>query len=204
MNANLTSQPTGASTEAVTETAANPPTKPRRRMTRMLAAAAALVAAPAVLLGLTASPASASTYSATNVYLGTESSAQTQFLDVSGASQSWGAQVVQWYLNGGANQKWNIQNLSDGNKEIVNANSGQCLTTDGVAGHGVYQFPCVGAKSQEWNTDLVVGNIKDYTITSALSGLYLDVNSGSRWAGAVIDTWYGNGANNQKFVGYQG
>ena len=207
MNTELTSQPAGVSIETAAETAetaAETAVKPRRRMTRMLAAAAALVAAPAVLLGLAAGPASATTYSATNVYLGTESSSQTLFLDVSGASQSWGAQVVQWYLNGGANQKWDIQNLADGNVEFVNANSGQCLTTDGVAGDGVYQFPCVGAKSQEWSTDLVVGNIRDYTVKSALSGLYLDVYGGSRWAGAVIDTWYPNNASNQYFVGYQG
>jgi Ricin-type beta-trefoil lectin domain-like len=201
MNTDLTSQPTCASTQPATEPAAKPR---RRRVTRLLATAAALAAAPAVLLGLAAGPASATTYSATNVYLAPESSSVTQFLDVSGASQSWGAQVIQWYLNGGANQKWNIQNLADGNKEFVNANSGQCLTTDGVAGDGVYQFPCVGAKSQEWSTNLVVGNATDYTIKSALSGLYLDVNGGSRNAGAVIDTWYGNGGNNQYFVGFQG
>jgi hypothetical protein len=120
----------------------------------MLASAAALLAAPAVLLGLAAAPASASTYSAVNVYITPSSSTWSKFLDVSGASKSWGAQVTQWYLNGGANQKWDIQNLADGNKSFVNANSGQCLTTDGIAGDGVYQFPCVGAKSQEWNTNL--------------------------------------------------
>jgi hypothetical protein len=140
-----------------------------------------------------------------NVYITPSSSTWSKFLDVSGASKSWGAQVTQWYLNGGANQKWNIQNLADGNKSFVNANSGQCLTTDGIAGDGVYQFPCVGAKSQEWNTNLPPNSPGTrYAIQSALSGLYLDVNSASTDAGAVIDTWYWNGGDNQYFQSFQG
>lgn len=197
MRTNLTNQPATGHTS-------QPAARPRqRRVTRWLATAAALAAAPALLLGL-AGPAAASTYSATNVYLATDNSGSTLFLDVSGGSQSWGAQVIQWHLDGGANQKWNIQNLPDGNKQFVNANSNQCLTTDGVAGDGVYQFPCVGAQSQEWTTNLVVGNGGQYTIKSALSGLYLDVYADSSSQGAVIDTWYGNGAPNQAFAGFQG
>ncbi|HEY7042329.1 MAG TPA: RICIN domain-containing protein [Nocardioidaceae bacterium] len=201
MSTDLTNQPT----YAVTEDASEPAAKPRRRrVTRVLAAATTMALAPAVLLGLAAGPASASTYSATNVYLASDSSASTLFVDVSGASRSWGAQVIQWSLNGGANQKWDIQNLADGNKEFVNANSGQCLTTDGIAGDGVYQFPCVGAKNQEWTTNLVVGNFHNYTIKSASSGLNLDVSGNSSNQGAVIDTWYDNGGGNQHFFGYQG
>lgn len=40
---------------------------------------------------------------------------------------------------------------------ITNKNSGQCLTTDGVAGDAVYQFPCVGAPQQLWYTDITPG-----------------------------------------------
>jgi hypothetical protein len=197
---NQTTQALNSTTDAGTDA----PTHRRRRVKRALAATAALTAALPVLAGVTAGPASASSYSAMNVYLSPDSTASTMFVDVSGASQSWGAQVIQWSLNGGANQKWNIQNLADGNKEFVNANSGQCLTTDGVAGDGVYQFPCVGAQSQEWSTNLVVGNFHNYAIKSASSGLYLDVSGDSSNQGAVIDTWYRNGGGNQYFFGYQG
>ena len=202
MHTNQTTQPMETVADAAGEADAAPPR--RRRVRRALAIGAALAAAPAAVLGLAAGPASATTYSATNVYLASDSSSSTLFVDVSGASQSWGAQVIQWSLNGGANQKWNIQNLADGNKQFVNANSGQCLTTDGVAGDGVYQFPCVNAKSQEWSTNLVVGNFRNYSIKSALSGLYLDVSGDSSNEGAVIDTWYENGGGNQYFFGYQG
>jgi Ricin-type beta-trefoil lectin domain-like len=180
------------------------PTGPLRRVIkRALLALLALAAVVPVLLGLTAASASATTYSMSNVYLSPEQSPWL-FLDVSGASQSPGTQVIQWSLTGGANQKWDFQHLPDGNQQIINANSGQCLTTDGVAGDGVYQFPCVGALSQEWRTDLRIADGNVYGIQSAWSGLYLDVYGASSSQGAVIDTWYWNGGDNQYFRGYQG
>lgn len=179
-------------------------TGPMRRATsRAIAAVSALAAVVAVLFGVTAMPASASTYSMSNIYLSPGQSPWL-FVDVSGASQSWGAPVIQYSLTGGANQKWDFQNLPDGNAQIVNANSGQCLTTDGVAGDGVYQFPCVGALSQEWSTGLHADDGEVHSIRSASSGLYLDVYGGSGSQGAVIDTWYWNGGQNQLFRGYQG
>ena len=48
---------------------------------------------------------------------------------------------------------WYMQYMSNGTKEIVNLNSNQCLTTDGVAGDNVYQVPCEGLLGQEWYTD---------------------------------------------------
>jgi hypothetical protein len=177
-------------------------TKPRRRLKRILGGVAATAAASALALGAAASPAAASTYYPTNAYISPASSA-TLMLDVQGASQAAGAQVVQWYLNGGANQKWNFQQLSDGNKQIINVNSGQCLTTDGVAGDGVYQYPCLGYTSQEWNTDFAIYS-GGYFIQSASSGLYLDVYGDSPNAGAIVDTWYYNAGANQQFGGFQG
>jgi hypothetical protein len=131
-------------------------------------------------------------------------------LDVSGASLSPGAPVIQWWSNGGANQKWDFQPMPDGTDEIIDVNSGQCLTTDGIAGDGVYQDPCVGEDNQEWWTNLQpVGfywigyQNTPYPIQSVSSGLYLDVNGDSPWPGATIDTWYWNGDANQYFAGYQ-
>jgi hypothetical protein len=171
---------------------------------KRLAAAIAAVAAAAVAMLTAVTPASASTYELQNVYISPASSGALLMLDVSGASQSPGAQVIQYWLHANnANQKWDFQQMPNGTKQIINANSGQCLTTDGIAGDGVYQQPCSDALNQEWFTDFQV-DLSSYTIQSPSSGLYLDVYGASRWPGAVIDTWYYNGGSNQYFTGWQG
>lgn len=122
-------------------------------------------------------------------------------LDVSGASQSPGAGVIDWYANGGGNQSWTFESFGSTNTyEIVNGNSGQCLTTDGVAGDQVVQLPCNGGLGQRWTTNLTPGTTSAWTIGNAWSGLYLDVNNASPWAGASIDVWYYNGGSNQYFA----
>lgn len=126
-------------------------------------------------------------------------------LDVRGASQSPGAPVIDWWTNWGANQGWDWQLVDpiDGIYIIQNQNSGQCLTTDGIAGDQVYQEPCNYSEYQEWYTNLPTDY--DYSVASSdpiknvASGLYLDVNGDSPWPGASIDTWYYNGNSNQYF-----
>lgn len=123
-------------------------------------------------------------------------------LDVGGASTSPGAGVIDWWTNGGANQAWTFTRIT-GNPntfEIINQNSGQCLTTDGVAGDQVYQEPCDQDATEEWITGLrPATGATAYSIESAYSGLYLDVNGDSPWPDTSIDTWYGNGGYNQYF-----
>lgn len=72
-----------------------------------------------------------------------------------------------------------------------------------MAGHQLYQFTCVGASQQLWDTDLTPG-FSAYSIQSVYSNLYMDVNGGSSSRGAAIDTWYWNGGQNQYFGAYQG
>jgi len=96
-------------------------------------------------------------------------------LDVSGASQSPYAPVIQLWNNGGPYQRWDFHPMPDGSQEIINNNSGQCLTTDGVAGDPVYQYPCNGYINQEWFTNFWVGTPYAYAIKNAWSGLFLDV-----------------------------
>ncbi|MFB9238731.1 RICIN domain-containing protein [Plantactinospora siamensis] len=114
----------------------------------------------------------------------------------SGASQAYGAPVIQWSGNGGANQIWKFV-PTGGYYEIVNQNSGQCLTTDGVAGDQTYQFLCTGADTQLWYTDLAPNNGVGYSVGSKASRLYLEVYGAAGWQGAAIDTWYWNGGSNQ-------
>jgi hypothetical protein len=124
---------------------------------------------------------------------------QFLFLDVSGGSTYNGAKIIQWSLSG-SNQGWYFQ-PSGNYYQIVNVKSGKCLTTDGVAGHQLDQWPCTLGSSQLWQTDLALGTFYRYWIKSVYSGLYMDVSGGSTSQGAAIDTWYWHGGSNQYFGG---
>jgi hypothetical protein len=121
------------------------------------------------------------------------------FLDVQGGSHGDGAPIVQWPLSGD-NQLFTMQ-PSGSHFELVNKASNKCVTSDGVAGHQVYQWYCHGTDNQLWDTSLVANNLISYPIRSVASGLYLDVAGNSGAQGAAIDTWYWNGGPNQYFNG---
>jgi len=160
-----------------------------------LACAFAVLGSSALLAGVFASTAAASEFT-TQV---TPNNTFALLLDVSGASTAPGAPVIDWWANGGANQNWTFNSVGPASTyEIINQNSGQCLTTDGVPGDQVTQMPCVGSLQQEWLTAFNPGR-GPRMIQSVYSGLYLDVNSDSPWPGASIDTWYYNGNSNQYF-----
>jgi hypothetical protein len=121
------------------------------------------------------------------------------YLDVSGGSHGDGAPIIQWTLSGD-NQVFTMQ-PSGSYFELVDKASGKCVTSDGVAGHQVYQWACNGTGNQLWNTTLVANNRFSYPIPNVASGLYLDVAGGSGSRGAAIDTWYWNGGAGQYFSG---
>jgi Ricin-type beta-trefoil lectin domain-like len=171
------------------------------RFTRSRALAATLLAGLAV--AAVPAAANAESQSLQNVAIATDISDSTLVLDVSGGSTANGAGVIQWYGSFAGNQRWNLVDQGDGTETIVNQNSGKCLTTDGVAGHQLYQFTCVGAPSQKWQSDMqrVFGNVS--AIRNPWSGLDADVNGASKWAGTKIIGWYPSGAVNQHFDYYQ-
>jgi hypothetical protein len=119
------------------------------------------------------------------------------FLDVSGGATGDGAKVILWSWSAD-NQVWNFRAVGD-HYQIVNVKSGKCITTDGVAGHQLYQWLCKGTPNQLWDTDLWMGSINSYPIRSVASGLYMEVYGDNRSQGAAIDTWYWNGGSNQYF-----
>ncbi len=121
------------------------------------------------------------------------------YLDVQGGSTGDGAPIVQWSLSGD-NQFFTLQ-PSGSHFELVNGHSGKCVTTDGVAGHQLYQWACHGTDNQLWDTALTP-NGYGYAIRSVYSGLYVDVAGGSGAQGAAIDTWYWNGGYNQYFIAF--
>jgi len=172
----------------------------RRRRAQLTLAIAVLLSSAAVGSVALPSPAAAAISYTTHVTPGNTAFLQ---LDVSGASVQPGAPVIDWYANGGSNQVWSFDSVgSSGNTyQVVNQNSGMCLTTDGVPGDQVYQWPCTGGANQQWLTSLnPYGAPGYYTIQSVSSGFYLDVNSDNPFAGTPIDTWYYNGNPNQKFA----
>ena len=80
--------------------------------------------------------------------------------------------------------------------------SGKCLTTDGVAGHQLFQWTCTGSPLQVWSGSFA-DTFRSTPLKNHSSGLSMDVNGGSRWAGAAIIAWYPNNADNQYFGYYQ-
>lgn len=165
------------------------------------------VVAAAALAGLAVAvvPAVANAQSLQNVAIGTYNSPyRSLVLDVSGGATYNGAGVIQWYATGAGNQRWNLVDQGDGTETVVNQNSGKCLTTDGVAGHQLYQFTCVGAASQKWKGTLGRSWLDSPgQLRNPASGLVMDVSGASNSAGTAIDTWYDNNGDNQYFSYWQ-
>lgn len=172
------------------------------------------MAAAAVAVGATATGASA----AESGPVGLRSVNNSQMvMDVSGGSQVPGTQVIQWTMNSGnqwyaalgPNQQWILPTNGDvdgGTGAIRNVNSGQCIETDGIAGHAVYQARCNGSALQQWRLELFhQWNWADFTIDSHFrvvnpaTGLLLDVYHASQNRGASIIVWYRNGGDNQSW-----
>ncbi len=174
----------------------------RGRSGRQAAAAALVLSAGAAGLLAAGGGAASAAPSQFSAHLTPDNTYFLQ-LDVSGASTAPGAPVIDWWTTGGANQAWTFIAAGNGNYEIVNQNSGQCLTTDGVAGDQLYQYYCVGAAGQFWKTGLS-GDPSDFFAGSSIqnpgSGLAVDVYGDSPWPGAGIDAWYPNGGYNQSFA----
>ena len=162
--------------------------------------ALAIAAAVTATAGLSAlNPAAASAASGMTIRIAPVSNAFL-FVEVEGSSGQPGAGIIQWPYNGGQNQVWTFRPAGT-DYEIVNQWSGQCITTDGVAGHWLWQAPCQGLSGQKWATALTPGNLIGYPIRNPASNLYMDVQGASTTQGAHIGVWYGNGGHNQYFVG---
>jgi hypothetical protein len=126
-------------------------------------------------------------------------------LDVTGASTSQGAQVIQWTCDSRANQQWErVPVPGSGAYQIVSVNSGMCLDVTGAsvtAGAQVIQWPCgTGKTNQEWTLNPVPGSTA-LQIVSVNSGMCLDVTGASTAAGTQIIQWTcGSGKSNQEWT----
>jgi hypothetical protein len=123
-------------------------------------------------------------------------------LDVSGGSLSDGAPVIQWPINGGANQSWRVVDAGQGFSFVINDNSGKCLTIAGGTGSGLVQSSCrYGAQNQQWwlpqdSINAWWGNIM---YSGLQNGLSVDVPGGSIAWGQQLVAWPFHHGMNQAF-----
>jgi hypothetical protein len=129
-------------------------------------------------------------------------------LDMAGASTAPGGGLIDWWVNGNANQGWTFRHVYDSTGNyyiIINDNSWMCLYADGTAGDQVYQAPCDAHNTygEIWYTGLNPSTSNatyGWAIENVSSGLYLDVAGDNPFPGASIDTWPWNGQPNQYFA----
>ncbi|MGD0244666.1 MAG: RICIN domain-containing protein [Streptosporangiaceae bacterium] len=124
-------------------------------------------------------------------------------ISVAGGSTAFGTRIIQWPNDGGAEQKWFFDAVSDSGTlvgyMIRNDNSGMCIWTDDQVGDTLYQGPCDPDSDQDvfgWHAASTVDN---FFIQAASPNLALDVSGDSYNWGADIDGWYATKAWNQDF-----
>ena len=114
-----------------------------------------------------------------------------------------GAPVIQWYNDGGTEQKWYFDQVYDTSGGfqgwmLRNENSGMCLYEDGNAGDTLFQEPCDANSASELFWHYGVPGSDNY-FQARYGSFYVDVSGYSYGAGANIDGWYQNGGANQDF-----
>ena len=131
------------------------------------------------------SPIANGTHVMTNQYNGL-------VLDDPGFSTVSGAQLIQWSLNGGQNQKWTFTRQQNGSYIIKNASSGLYVTD---AGNSLEQVSRNGSTSQLWTVASAGMNL--YTITNQASHRMLDIPALSSAIGAGMVTASPDGGRDQ-------
>lgn len=101
-------------------------------------------------------------------------------LDVGGASQDDGADVVQYDCRGVGNQTWSFKDVGGGYFHIVAQHSNKCLDVDGSSrddGAQVHQWQCHDGDNQKWRLVSKPGGY--FHIVAKHSGKCLNVSGGS-------------------------
>lgn len=127
-----------------------------------------------------------------------------KMLDVSGASTSNSAQIIQWSSHNGLNQKWNIQyDEQDGTYLITMKYSDKCLDVSGASTSNnadliQYEIKSDNTHNQRFYIEQVETGY--YKITAKHSGKVLDIAGASTGDGAHLHQYTWNGGNNQRFA----
>ena len=119
----------------------------------------------------------------------------SQALDVSGGSQSSGANVQDYAWNGTMAQRWYVSRKGDGTYTVRNLGSHQLLTAAGsVSGANVCQSDADDG-STRWTIQMRPG--MGWVLANPSSGLVLDVNGGHSASGTNVQLWAYNGSQAQ-------
>lgn len=126
-----------------------------------------------------------------------------KYLDISGASTSNGAQIIQWQDNGGWNQVFQIQyDEQDGYYRIVNKSTEKCLDVQGDSTSNnadVIQWDVKSSDTANQKFKIEVVESGYYKLTIKHSGKVFDINGASTGNGAHLHQYTWNGGNNQRF-----
>jgi hypothetical protein len=117
-----------------------------------------------------------------------------------GFSTSANAQVDQWQLTGGGNQRWDFIALFNGNYAILNQSSDQALTDYDYStsnGTPIVQWPWYGGLSQQWHLDELSNG--HYAFVNAYSNKVLDDPDFSTGNGVGMIQWQWNGGYDQQW-----
>jgi hypothetical protein len=111
-----------------------------------------------------------------------------QYLDVSGASQTDGAAIIQWPFNGGQNQLWDLEYKGQGDFYISSMHSGKKIEVpdwSGVAGTNLAQWTATDGKNQRWN--FIDKGTEGFVIWNSYSGKSMQVENGSTTNAAPVE-----------------
>ncbi|WP_211370489.1 arabinofuranosidase catalytic domain-containing protein [Nonomuraea turkmeniaca] len=154
-----------------------------------MAIVASVVAALATLLATALTWSTPAASAATTPMVGVGSG---RCLDVSGTSQTNGAQVQIWDCNGQSNQLWTSTSVGE-----LRVYGGKCLDVYGAGtadGTGVIIWDCNGQNNQKWRLNA------DGTITAVGANKCLDVYGAGTANGTKVHIWTCHGGTNQKWT----
>ncbi len=134
----------------------------------------------------------------TGVYYQLVAQHSGKLADISGASTSPGAALVQWPATGGINQQFDFVASDGGYHRIRARHSGLVLqVASSSSGADITQQPDTNATSQQWRVVDQGGGV--VSLVNRLSGLAMDVWEESTADGARISQWTVTGSANQRF-----
>ena len=124
-----------------------------------------------------------------------------QCLDVSGAGQADGANVIQWSCHGGANQQLQFRLITPTTDTytVVFSHSGKCMdiaSASTSAGANVQQWTCNGTAAQAFR---LVARGADFALVNTNSNLVVEVAGGSQTSGANIQQGVDQNGTDQRF-----
>jgi hypothetical protein len=123
-----------------------------------------------------------------------------KLLDVYQVKPDQGTPIIQWSANGGANQKWGLEPLSDGTYKLTAQHSGLVMDAKyagTTAGTPIWQWPWNETCAQRW--DIQSAGNGTYKLRSTCGNNVLEVADSNTSNGATVQLGVANNGNNQRF-----